>query len=53
MVLELLKKADILTERDEPGKAVTYNNLACYYRRCKTAVTICTRPNSNPDSDII
>mmetsp|Transcript_28780 Transcript_28780/g.37795 ORF Transcript_28780/g.37795 Transcript_28780/m.37795 type:complete len:470 (-) Transcript_28780:456-1865(-) len=33
MVLELLKKAEILTERDEKGKAVTYNNLACYYRR--------------------
>ena len=33
MVLELLKKADILTERDPPGRAVTYNNLACYYRR--------------------
>ena len=33
MVLELLKKAEILTERDEPGKAVTLNNLACYYRR--------------------
>ena len=33
MVLELLKKAEILTERDELGRAVTYNNLACYYRR--------------------
>lgn len=33
MVLELLKKAEILTERDLPGKAATYNNLACYYRR--------------------
>eukprot|EP00639_Heterosigma_akashiwo_P017147 CAMPEP_0206394176 /NCGR_PEP_ID=MMETSP0294-20121207/21203_1 /ASSEMBLY_ACC=CAM_ASM_000327 /TAXON_ID=39354 /ORGANISM="Heterosigma akashiwo, Strain CCMP2393" /LENGTH=311 /DNA_ID=CAMNT_0053848005 /DNA_START=159 /DNA_END=1091 /DNA_ORIENTATION=+ len=33
MVLELLKKAEILTERDQKGKAVTYNNLACYYRR--------------------
>lgn len=33
MVLELLKKAEILTERDFAGKAVTYNNLACYYRR--------------------
>lgn len=33
MVLELLKKAEILTERDPAGKAVTYNNLACYYRR--------------------
>lgn len=33
MVLELLKKAEILTERDPAGKAATYNNLACYYRR--------------------
>lgn len=33
MVLELLKKAEILTERDPAGKAVTLNNLACYYRR--------------------
>ena len=33
MVLELLKKAEILTERDQKGRAVTYNNLACYYRR--------------------
>lgn len=33
MVLELLKKAEILTERDLPGRAVTFNNLACYYRR--------------------
>lgn len=33
MVLELLKKAEILTERDSAGRAVTFNNLACYYRR--------------------
>ena len=33
MVLELLKKAEILTERDDAGRAVTFNNLACYYRR--------------------
>lgn len=33
MVLELLKKAEILTERDMGGRAATYNNLACYYRR--------------------
>jgi len=32
-VLELLKKAEILTERDNGGRAVTFNNLACYYRR--------------------
>ena len=33
MVLELLKKAEILTERDLAGRAATFNNLACYYRR--------------------
>lgn len=33
MVLELLKKAEILTERDAAGRAATYNNLACFYRR--------------------
>jgi tetratricopeptide (TPR) repeat protein len=33
MVLELLKKAEILTERDLQGRAVTFNNMACYYRR--------------------
>ena len=33
MVLELLKKAEILTERDPPSRAATFNNLACYYRR--------------------
>lgn len=30
---ELLKKAEILSQRHEESKAVTYNNLACYYRR--------------------
>lgn len=33
LVLELLKKAEILTERDPAGRAATYNNFACYYRR--------------------
>lgn len=33
MVLELLKKAEILTERDPSSRAATFNNLACYYRR--------------------
>ncbi|KAL8006323.1 putative tetratricopeptide-like helical domain superfamily, acetyltransferase A, auxiliary subunit [Plasmopara halstedii] len=32
-VLELLKKAEILTKRFPAGRAVTLNNLACYYRR--------------------
>jgi len=31
--LELLKKAEILTEKDMQGRAVTLNNLACFYRR--------------------
>lgn len=33
MTLDLLKKAEILTERDPAAKAVTYNNFACYYRK--------------------
>ena len=33
MVSELLKKAEILTEKDLPGRAVTYNNFACYCRQ--------------------
>lgn len=33
MVSELLKKAEILTERDLPGRAVTYNNMACFSRQ--------------------
>jgi tetratricopeptide (TPR) repeat protein len=33
MVSELLKKAEILTERDPGGRAVTYNNLACFSRQ--------------------
>jgi tetratricopeptide (TPR) repeat protein len=33
MVGELLKKAEILTERDPAGRAVTFNNLACFCRQ--------------------
>lgn len=33
VVLELLKKAEILTEQHAAGRAVTLNNFACYYRR--------------------
>ncbi|KDO25916.1 hypothetical protein SPRG_08857 [Saprolegnia parasitica CBS 223.65] len=33
IVLELLKKAEILTETNPAGRAVTLNNLACYHRR--------------------
>ena len=33
ITLELLKKAEILTERDPAGRAATLNNFACYYRR--------------------
>ncbi|GAB9469011.1 hypothetical protein Gpo141_00006307 [Globisporangium polare] len=33
IVLELLRKAEILTEKHHAGRAVTLNNFACYYRR--------------------
>ncbi|TYZ63510.1 hypothetical protein PybrP1_010322 [[Pythium] brassicae (nom. inval.)] len=33
VVLELLKKAEILTEKHPAGRAVTLNNFACYFRR--------------------
>ena len=31
--LELLRKAEVLTDRDGRGTAETFNNFACYYRR--------------------
>ena len=31
--LELLKFAEVLSEKNEEGLAQTYNNFACYYRR--------------------
>jgi hypothetical protein len=31
--LELLKKSEILCDNNELGRAMTYNNMACYYRR--------------------
>ena len=31
--LELLKKSEQLCENNDYGKAMTYNNLACYYRK--------------------
>jgi tetratricopeptide (TPR) repeat protein len=33
MAMELIKKAEALSEPYEFLRAVTYNNLACYYRR--------------------
>jgi len=33
MTMELLKKAEVLCERDRKGQATTFNNLAVYYRR--------------------
>lgn len=42
---EYLKRADILSHNSMKAKAVTYNNLACYYRRCdklKTALSFLT-----------
>ena len=31
--LALLRKGKALTENNEHGLAMTYNNLACYYRK--------------------
>ena len=31
--LDLLKKSEVLCENNELGKSMTYNNMACYYRR--------------------
>lgn len=33
VTLELLKKAEVLTERHKAVRAVTFNNMACYYRK--------------------
>jgi tetratricopeptide (TPR) repeat protein len=33
ITLELLKKAEVLTERHRVVRAITYNNLGCYYRK--------------------
>jgi tetratricopeptide (TPR) repeat protein len=44
--LELLKKAEILTEKHNIVRAVTFNNLACYYRKkakLRTALNYCTK----------
>ena len=35
MALELLKKAETLTEEGDKYRAVTYNNFACIFRRTK------------------
>jgi hypothetical protein len=31
--LELLKKSEELCEMNDQGKAMTFNNYACYYRK--------------------
>jgi len=31
--LDLLKKSEELCENNELGQAMTFNNMACYYRR--------------------
>ena len=31
--INLLRKSESLAENNEHGKAMTYNNLACYYRK--------------------
>jgi len=33
LVLKLLKKAEVLTKQYAAGRAVTFNNTACYYRK--------------------
>ena len=33
MALDLLRRSEILCENNDQGKAITYNNIACYYRR--------------------
>jgi tetratricopeptide (TPR) repeat protein len=46
MALELLKRAEMLAERSEASKGVTFNNFACYYRRVgkvKIALSYLTR----------
>lgn len=35
MALELLRKAEMLTEEGDRYRAVTYNNFACIFRRTK------------------
>ena len=35
VALELLKKAETLTEEGDKYRAVTYNNFACIFRRTK------------------
>ena len=35
MALELLRKAETLTEETDRFRAVTYNNFACIFRRTK------------------
>lgn len=46
ITLELLKKAEILTEKHQIVRAVTYNNFACYYRKklkLRTALNYCNK----------
>ena len=33
MSYDLLKRSEMLAEKNEQGKAVTFNNFAWYYRR--------------------
>jgi len=46
VTLELLQKAEVLTEKHKAVRAVTYNNLACYYRKrgkLRTALNYCRK----------
>lgn len=33
LALDLLKRAEILSEHDQHAQAITFNNLSCYYRK--------------------
>jgi len=33
--LDFLKKAENLSQNSDTFRAITYNNMACYYRNCK------------------
>lgn len=33
LALDLLKRAEVLSEGDQHAQAITFNNLACYYRK--------------------
>jgi len=46
---KLLQKAEMLTGPDDLISAITYNNIACYYRRCCSFLSVFMYPV--PDSE--